>query len=162
LAGRNDRILDQGSNLFLFGNFMAADLKMNEPEKARAFFEEKLAFTTGPVELARAVKQRANIVVVDVREAQDYRKGHVPGAVNLPRDQWRTRAGLRKDALNVLYCYSHVCHLAATAAADFAADGYSVMEMDGGFEAWKENDLEIESELSSGKRAGKEREALVV
>jgi hypothetical protein len=36
------------------------------------------------------------------------------------------------------------------------------MEMDGGFEAWKENDLEIESDVSGSKRAWSNREALVV
>jgi rhodanese-related sulfurtransferase len=141
---------------------MPANLKKNDPEKARQFFADKMAFTTGPVELARNVKQGADIVVVDVREAEDYKKGHIPGAVNLPHDKWNIREGLQKNALNVLYCYSHVCHLAATAAVEFAADGYSVMEMDGGFEAWKENDLEIESEVRGDKGAWKKREAVAV
>jgi rhodanese-related sulfurtransferase len=127
---------------------MGAELKKNDPLKAKQFFADKLAFTTGPVELARNIKQRADIAVIDVREAQDYRKGHVPGAVNLPHDKWSTLKGLRKNALNVLYCYSPQCHLAATAAVEFADKGYSVMEMDGGFEAWKDNDLEIEGEIS--------------
>jgi rhodanese-related sulfurtransferase len=122
---------------------MKSELKRNDPAKARQFFADKMAFTTGPVELNRAIEERADITVIDVREAEDYKKGHIPGAVNLPRDRWDSRAGLRKEALNVLYCYSHVCHLAATAAVQFAGDGYPVMEMDGGFEAWKENGLEI-------------------
>lgn len=36
--------------------------------------------------------------------------GHIPGAINLPRDRWHTLDGLRKDQTNVLYCYSQVCH----------------------------------------------------
>jgi len=47
--------------------------------------------------------------------------------------------------MNVVYCYSAVCHLAARACISFASRGFPVMEMDGGFEAWKEyyeNDLE--------------------
>ena len=141
---------------------MSAVLRKNDPEKARQYFADKMDFTTGPVELARNVKQGADIVVVDVREPEDYKKGHIPGAVNLPREQWGTREGLQKDALNVLYCYSHVCHLAATAAAEFASDGYSVMEMDGGFEAWKENDMEIQSEVTSNKTSWKRRKAVTV
>jgi rhodanese-related sulfurtransferase len=93
-----------------------------------------------------------------VREAEDYRKGHVPGAANLPPDRWESLEGLDKNALNVLYCYSEVCHLAAKAAVEFATKGYSVMEMNGGFEAWKEHDLEIESDVSSSKGAWKRRE----
>jgi len=37
-----------------------------------------------------------------------------------------------------------VCHLAAAAAVEFAAKGFSVMEMDGGMRAWREHELDIE------------------
>jgi rhodanese-related sulfurtransferase len=123
---------------------MTTQLQKNDPTKAKEFFADKIAFTTGPVELDRNIKARAGLAIIDVREAEDYQEGHIPGAFNLPKDQWHTLAGLRKDALNVLYCYSHVCHLAASAAVEFAGKGYSVMEMDGGFKAWREHDLEIE------------------
>ena len=128
---------------------MATVLKKNDPQKARQYFADKMEFTTGPIEVANNLKQGTDLAVIDVREEADYKKGHVPGAVNLPFQKWKTGEGLRKDALNVLYCYSPVCHLAAMAAVQFAAEGYSVMEMEGGFEAWKEKDLEIESELCS-------------
>ena len=52
----------------------------------------------------------------------------------MPRDRWSTFEGLEKDKLNVLYCYSQVCHLAAKAAVEFTSNGYSVMELEGGFE----------------------------
>ena len=128
---------------------MSNELRKNDPARAKEYFEHKLSFTTGPVELARNLKQ-GDIAVIDFREAEDYLKGHIPGAVNLPHDRWATLEGLRKDALNVLYCYTQQCHLAATAAVEFAAKGYSVMELDGGFETWNENEMEIESESSVG------------
>ena len=123
---------------------MATKLMIGDPQKAKEYFEAKISFTTGPVELERMMKQGENINIVDVRAADDYAEGHIPGAVNLPKDKWQTLDGLRKDKTNVLYCYSHVCHLAATAAVEFASKGYPVMEMDGGFRAWKEHDMEIE------------------
>lgn len=45
---------------------------------------------------------------------------------------------------NVLYCYSHVCHLAATAAVEFATAGHPVMELEGGFDTWKDYGMDIE------------------
>ena len=129
---------------------MATQLKKNDPARAREYFADKMAFTTGPVELSQNLNDR-NIAVIDVREPEDYGKGHIPGAINLPRDKWNTCEGLRKETLNVLCCYSHVCHLASAAAVEFAGKGYSVMEMDGGFEAWKGNDLDIEQGESSGR-----------
>lgn len=113
--------------------------------RAKAFFEQKVAFTTGPVELDRAIKSHDNIVVVDVREAEDYAKAHIPGAINLPKGTWDDPQGLQKDRTNVVYCYTQQCHLAANACVAFAGQGYPVMELDGGFETWREHELETES-----------------
>lgn len=65
--------------------------------------------------------------------------GHIPGAINLPRDRWHTLDGLRKDQTNVLYCYSQVCHLAATAAVEFSTKGYPIMELEGRWRWLKED-----------------------
>ena len=44
-----------------------------------------------------------------------------------------------------------MCHLAATAAVEFAGKGFSVMELDGGFKAWREHGLPMEgSEVAPG------------
>jgi rhodanese-related sulfurtransferase len=123
---------------------MNTQLHKNDPSLAKEYFSRKMEFTTGPVELNREIENRIPLVVVDVRAKDDFEKGHIPGAINLPKEEWNAPQGLSRDMINVLYCYSSVCHLAATAAVEFAGKGYSVMEMDGGFEAWKENDLEIE------------------
>ena len=121
-------------------------IPMNQdPARARAFFEQKVAFTIGPVELSHAIEGHENIVIVDVREAEDYAKAHVPGAINLPKSSWDSADGLRKDATNVVYCYTQQCHLAANACVRFASQGYPVMELEGGFETWQENDLETQS-----------------
>lgn len=119
-------------------------IHMPDPQGAQEYFQRKISYTTGPVELSHALEAHENIVVVDVREPEDYEKGHVPGSINLPRARWASHEGLREDVPNVLLCYSHVCHLAATAGLEFAKAGYPVLEMDGGWEAWKENDLPVE------------------
>jgi rhodanese-related sulfurtransferase len=110
---------------------------------AKHFFADKMAFTTGPVEISHRIVKKEDVVIIDVRESKDFMKGHVPGAINLPQDNWSTLAGLRRDTMNIIYCYSQNCHLGADAAMQFAAKGYSVMEMNGGFESWKENGLKI-------------------
>jgi len=123
---------------------MVTKLMITDPAKAKEYFEAKMAFTTGPVELERMMKQGENINIVDVRAAEDYAEGHIPGAVNLPKDKWHALTGLRKDKINVVYCYSQVCHLAATAAVEFASKGYPVMELEGGWRTWKDGEFDIE------------------
>ena len=62
---------------------MATKTILNDPVKAKEYFEAKMAFTTGPLELSRMIKA-GEVNVVDVRAAEDYKKGHIPGAVNIP------------------------------------------------------------------------------
>jgi rhodanese-related sulfurtransferase len=122
---------------------MKTQMKVSDPDRAKAYFEAKIAFTTGPVELDRLMKVH-DINVVDVRTPEDFQEGHIPGAVNLPREKWCDLSSLRKDVNNVIYCYNQQCRLAAMACLVFANRGFPVMELEGGFDAWKENELEVE------------------
>ncbi|HEY1788079.1 MAG TPA: rhodanese-like domain-containing protein [Verrucomicrobiae bacterium] len=121
---------------------------MPDPQKARAYFENKVAFTMGPVELVHML-EAGNVNVVDVREPEDYEEGHIPGAVNLPRGTWESPKGLAKDKVNVVYCYSQQCHLAANACVAFAEKGFPVMELEGGFDVWEKHELQIETGAGS-------------
>lgn len=131
--------------------------RTHDPGRARAWFEDKLAFTTGPVELDRMLKANENILVVDVREPEDFAKGHVPGALNLPQDRWDSLEDMSRDKMHIFYCYTQACHLAAQACAKFATRGYPVKQMEGGFAAWKEAELEIEREPVNRFRRNSDR-----
>lgn len=126
----------------------ARKLSLNIAAKAKDYFLSKEQYVLGPRELDQAIQAQSDFInIIDVRQAADYARGHLPGAINLPRDQWKTVAGLKKDKLNVIYCYSLECPLAAQAAAVFAGQGYSVMEMAGGFEAWQDNDFKTDKQV---------------
>ena len=135
--------------------------QLHSPASARRYFEDKLAFTIGPVELDRWMKTgEDNLAIVDVREPEDFAKGHIPGAVNLPKDRWHEAEDLSQNKTNVVYCcYAQQCHLAANACARFAAMGYPVMELEGGFAAWKASEMDIEEQPAhrfkgTGQKAG--------
>lgn len=116
---------------------------------AARHFAARNAFTTGPHELTGLIDRKADIVIVDVRLPSDFRKAHVPGAVNLPSGKWEAPVGLRSDALNVIYCYDATCHLASAAAQRFVAQGYPVIEMEGGFATWEARGYLVESTLQT-------------
>ena len=114
-----------------------------DTKKATEFFRAKLDFTTGPVELHEMIRNDENINIIDVRKAEDFAIGHIPGAMSLPEGTWRTTFGLSKDRINVIYCYSEACHLAANAAMYFAEHRFPVMELEGGFEDWERHNLPV-------------------
>jgi len=118
---------------------------------ARRFFESKIAYTTGTHEVFGQVERKDDVVIVDVRMPTDFRAGHVPGAVNLPRGTWASARGLSRDKLNILYCYSQTCHMAAEAGAELAALGYAVQEMEGGFATWQSAGYPVEAAESTAQ-----------
>ena len=67
---------------------MGTNLKISSASKATKYFQDKMAFTTGPVELERWVKQGEPANIVDVRASEDHAEGHFLGVVNLPKAQW--------------------------------------------------------------------------
>jgi rhodanese-related sulfurtransferase len=128
---------------------METNLIPNDPQGAIRFFEEKIHFTTGPAELAHALangrKAGVDFNLIDLRSISDYARGHLPGAVHLPEEDWSTLSGLSSERLNILYGESPASLRAARAALEFATAGFSVMELVGGYLAWAEQGFQIES-----------------
>jgi rhodanese-related sulfurtransferase len=111
----------------------------------RAGSANRRALTTDAVELYLMLQRNEDVIVVDVRPMEDYERGHIPGAINVEPRQWRESERFCNDTLNIVYGYSSRCRLAGAAAMTFAARGYHVVEMDGGFEAWISGDFETET-----------------
>lgn len=120
-------------------------------ERAKAAFQDRLDFTTGTHELDVLIKSdtdASTYQVVDVRYANDFAGGHVPGAINLPVPRWENKRfldeNLNKDATLYVYCYNPTCHLAAQAALKLIDAGYKVVEVEGGWSDWLEKGLDVE------------------
>lgn len=136
------------------------EAKLPDAEGAREYFRNKLRYTTGPVELSRMINEQP-VRIIDVRASEDYQAGHIPGAVNLPQSRWAETEALDRRSPNVVYCYHQQCHLAAKAALEFAGRGFPVIELEGGFEAWRENELPVEDHSQSGRPAHVQPEATI-
>jgi rhodanese-related sulfurtransferase len=113
-------------------------------QKALEYFDAKLEFTVDPFEVNDMLKRNEDFNLIDVRAEEDYNKGHIPGAISLPKNKWSTLEGLSHEKPNILYCYSISCYLATHAAREFAEKGYPVREMIGGFDSWKKYKFEVE------------------
>jgi rhodanese-related sulfurtransferase len=78
--------------------------------------------------------------VIDVREADEYHQGHVPGAINIPRGVLEFRMSStpeleERDRNIVLYCTSN--GRGALAAKSLKEMGYlNVKTIAGGIDAW--------------------------
>jgi thioredoxin 1/putative thioredoxin len=81
---------------------------------------------------------------VDTREAAAFRRAHLPGAVNMPLEEIRTRlAELHMlPGAPVLYCRSG--DKTKDLAQELAGQGMPVSFLDGGLLAWEAASLPIE------------------
>jgi rhodanese-related sulfurtransferase len=101
--------------------------------------EAKAQVVEVPLERAEDAVRGAD-VLIDVREADEYQAGHIPGAVHMSRGVLEfklsgTPALASRDLKVVLYCKTS--GRAALAAQSLRAMGYLQVEsLAGGFDAW--------------------------
>jgi molybdopterin/thiamine biosynthesis adenylyltransferase/rhodanese-related sulfurtransferase len=111
-------------------------------------FRELLTATKAEIrEVTTAESERMRsegAVILDVREADEFEQGSIPGAVFIPRGHLEAQVEgriLDKDALVVIHCAGGV--RSAFAAKTLNALGYSnVVSMAGGFNKWKDEGRE--------------------
>jgi rhodanese-related sulfurtransferase len=97
------------------------------------------------------------LTIVEVLPVQYYRHTHLPGAINLPPEEFGKLAPQLlpdKNAAIVVYCTDADCKLAPEAAAELEAQGYTnVSEYPGGKADWVEAGLPTEGAARVHKQA---------
>lgn len=81
---------------------------------------------------------REQVTVLDVRPREEYRAGHIPGAVSVPLDELADRlAELPDDGQIVAYCRGAYCVLAHDAVRLLAAHGRTARHLADGMLEWR-------------------------
>jgi ArsR family transcriptional regulator len=85
------------------------------------------------------------VTVLDVRPADEFATGHLPGAVNIPLSELEDRLGeLEPDTEIVAYCRGPWCVLSFEAVAALRSRGFTVRRLEDGLPEWKASGLPIE------------------
>lgn len=88
-------------------------------------------------------------VVIDVRPAEEYAAGHIPGALSLPLDELEARLGeLPADAEVVAYCRGTNCVLAHDAVRLLTARGRTAARLADGMLEWRLAALPVEADAA--------------
>jgi rhodanese-related sulfurtransferase/DNA-binding HxlR family transcriptional regulator len=81
--------------------------------------------------------RRNEVVLVDVRPAEEFGAGHIDGALSIPLDELDERlAELPADREIVAYCRGEFCAYANEAVRALRAAGRSARRLDGGWPEW--------------------------
>ncbi len=127
----------------LAGPIVAAAEPAKEP--ARAAVPAPIAVMSQEALLERQQQRDPSLFLLDLRGAEEFAAGHVPGAVNIPQEQLLTRlAEVPKDRDVVLYCGSG--RRSALAADVLVAHGYlRLARLEGDMNGWIAKGRPVES-----------------
>jgi rhodanese-related sulfurtransferase/DNA-binding transcriptional ArsR family regulator len=82
--------------------------------------------------------RRGEVAVIDVRPAEEYAQGHIPGAVSVPLADLDRRMGALPPATEVVaYCRGPYCVLAPEAVARLRARGVAARRLEDGLPEWR-------------------------
>lgn len=81
---------------------------------------------------------RAEVIVLDVRPREEYRAGHIPGAVSIPLKELKTRlSSLPRNREIVAYCRGPYCVLAVEAVKLLRSKGFRAVRLEAGVPEWR-------------------------
>lgn len=105
---------------------------------ARVYFEtpSRMEPIDG-VELLRRV-EAGEVTVLDVRPRDEYRAGHIPGALSMPVEELERRLSeIPSDRPVIAYCRGPFCVYAGEAVEMLSSKGYTAMRMEEGVPDWR-------------------------
>jgi len=122
-----------------------------DSSRALAHFESLLEFETDCWDVHHAItNDRKDFVLLDVRSEENYKKGHIEGAISLPYARI-TEDSLKEyslDTLFVVYCAGPHCNATEKAAIRLAKLGRPVKKMIGGITGWRDEGFSLTEEDS--------------
>ncbi|MBF8247650.1 MAG: Rhodanese domain protein [Bacteroidetes bacterium] len=129
----------------------------------KGFFQEKRTSSTRLRKLAalapamiswneaRTFFEAKKALFIDARNPLEYRRGHIPGAINIPLNDFEKKKDLlaktSKGKLLVTYCDGAECNSSMSMAEKLMELGYTNVKIFfGGWQDWEANKLPVQSQ----------------
>ena len=138
---------------FFFALRGLAESRLAEVEQvAREYFEQRGAMeAVESEELLRRVRN-GEVTVLDVRPPEEYRAGHIPGALSIPVGELKARLReLPKDREVVAYCRGPYCVMAVEAVELLRKKGFTAHRLEQGVVDWRARGWRVEAERGGAR-----------
>lgn len=142
------RLADEAVVGFLRSLEDLARRRLAEVERlVRESFEEPDRLEPIGMEELRDRMRSGDVTVVDVRPEDEYRAGHIPGALSIPLGELEERLErLPRDREIVAYCRGPWCVLSLEAVAALRRAGFASRRLDAGLPDWRVRGLPVEGD----------------
>ena len=94
---------------------------------------------------------KSSFILLDVRPPEQFTKGHIQNALNIPAADVGTNDLPKKHI--IIYCDEHPCPLTESSAQKLQVLNYDVSILDGGLNAWLKRGYPLTSQTNSPSRA---------
>ena len=125
---------------------LVTEIKTPPSIEATAHFQAKFSHETDcwDVHCTQEFEERG-FVLLDVRSAAAFARGHLPGAIHFPHGRltYKRLTAYNIDTLFVVYCAGPHCNGSTRAALRLAELGRPVKEMIGGITGWLDEGFEL-------------------
>lgn len=141
------RLADEQVGRFYFALRSLAEARLADIERlSREFLEPRGDLEAVPgEELLRRVRS-GEVTVLDVRPVEEYRAGHIPGALSIPVAELKDRLDeLPKDREVVAYCRGPYCMMALEAVELLRRRGVRAHRLEPGVLDWRARGWRIET-----------------
>jgi rhodanese-related sulfurtransferase len=120
-------------------------IKPADSAAALDHFSADLTFETDCWDVHDALSKEPDFVLVDVRSPEQYARGHVPGAINIPHAKLieSRLAQYAPETVFVVYCAGPHCNGAHRGAIRLARLSRPVKLMIGGITGWLDEGFEL-------------------
>ncbi len=133
------RLADQMVCEFFLSMRVLAENRLAEVEQIkRQFLEGREGME--PVDREALLKhvREGTVTVLDVRPSEEYKAGHIPGAISIPLKELELRLSkLPRNQEIVAYCRGPYCVLAIQAVEVLRANGFPAVRLEEGIQDWR-------------------------
>jgi rhodanese-related sulfurtransferase len=141
------RLADANVSTFFLDLRRLAESRLAEIEQVtRRYLAARGAMeSVGRDELLRRVR-RGEVTILDVRPREEYRAGHIPGALSVPLPELKRRlTEFPKDREVVAYCRGPYCVMAIEAVDLLRKKGFRAHRMEDGVVEWRARRWRVET-----------------
>jgi rhodanese-related sulfurtransferase len=130
------RLADQEVCEFFHAMRVLAETRLAEVEQIkRRFLEGREGMQPVDREALLELVRKGAVTVLDVRPVEEYRAGHIPGAVSVPLKELKQHlAELSHDREIVAYCRGPYCVLSIDAVEMLRAGGFNAIRLEEGIQ----------------------------